>query len=69
MKKINKELYALYLRQQLANDSSKWMDAWIEINRFTGKKSMDFTCPEYKEAVKQSKKIKNSPLYKALEED
>lgn len=30
---------------------------------------MDFTCPEYEEAVKEAKRIKNSILYKALKEE
>lgn len=68
MKRINKEVFSIYLKLQLSNNSNYWGSAWRELNQLTGK-SMDFDCPEYKEAVKQAKKIKNSLLYKALEED
>ena len=68
MMNVNKELFSIYLKLQLSNNSDYWNSVWHELNKLTGK-SMDFTCPEYKEAVKQAKKIKNSILYKALEED
>lgn len=68
MKKINKELYQVYLKQQLAHGSDEWAFYWNKINKLTGK-SMDFTCPEYEKAKKTAEKIKNSLLYKALEEE
>lgn len=70
MKRINKKLYAIYLRMQSCDDtgSNDWISAWNELYKLTGN-SMDFTCPEYKKAVKEAEKIRKSPLYKALEEE
>lgn len=70
MNKINKELYTIYLRIQLYDitNSNEWNSIWYKLYQLTGR-PMDFYCPEYKKALKEVERIKNSPLYKALEEE